>query len=96
MNLKDMFLEQAYKCIEGVEDDIVISLTEEQENNIKTLINLDNYNTEIELRILRNYLVMMISSLNKDNYDNYDKNRILITVITGMIDKKLFSLGVEV
>lgn len=96
MNLKDMFLEQAYKCIEGVEDDIVISLTEEQENNIKTLINLDNYNTEIELRILRNYLVMMISSLNKDNYDNYGKNRILITVITGMIDKKLFSLGVEV
>lgn len=96
MNLKDMFLEQAYKCIEGVEDDIVISLTEEQENNIKTLINLDNCNTEIELRILRNYLVMMISSLNKDNYDNYGKNRILITVITGMIDKKLFSLGVEV
>ena len=96
MNLKNMFLEQAYKCIEGVEDDIVISLTEEQENNIKTLINLDNCNTEIELRILRNYLVMMISSLNKDNYDNYGKNRILITVITGMIDKKLFSLGVEV
>ena len=96
MNLKDMFLEQAYKCIEGVEDDIVISLTEEQENNIKTLINLDNCNTEIELRILRNYLVMTISSLNKDNYDNYGKNRILTTVITGMIDKKLFSLGVEV
>lgn len=96
MNLKDMFLEQAYMYIKDVEDDIVISLTEEQENNIKTLINLDNYNTEIELRILRNYLVMMISSLNKDNYDNYGKNRILITVITGMIDKKLFSLGVEV
>lgn len=96
MNLKDMFLEQAYMYIKDVEDDIVISLTEEQENNIKTLINLDNYNTEIELRILRNYLVMMISSLNKDNYDNYGKNRVLITVITGMIDKKLFSLGVEV
>lgn len=96
MNLKDMFLEQAYMYIKDVEDDIVISLTEEQENNIKTLINLGNYNTETELRILRNYLVMMISSLNKDNYDNYGKNRILITVITGMIDKKLFSLGVEV
>lgn len=96
MNLKDMFLEQAYTYIKDVEDDIVISLTEEQENNIKTLINLDNYSTEIELRILRNYLVMMISSLNKNNYDNYGKNRILITIITGMIDKKLFSLGVEV
>lgn len=94
--MKDMFLEHAYKYIEGVEDDLIIKLSKEQENNIKDLINLDDFNTELELRTLRNYLVMMISGLNKDNYDNYGKNRMLITIVTGMIDSKLFKIGAMV
>lgn len=94
--MKDLFLEKAYNIIKDVQDDLIIQLSKEQEDSIKDLINLNDYNSEMELRALRNYLVMMISSLNKDNYNNFGKNRMLITIITGMIDNKLFRKGCEV
>lgn len=94
--MKNLFLKELYELTKDVEYDIIMSVPEETEEEIRKFINLDDCNTETELRILRNYLVMTISNLNKDNYDNYDKNRILIAILTGMIDNKLFKIGAEV
>lgn len=94
--MKNLFLKELYELTKDVEYDIIMSVPEETEEEIRKFINLDDCNTETELRILRNYLVMTISNSNKDNYDNYDKNRILIAILTGMIDNKLFKIGAEV
>ncbi len=94
--MKNLFLKELYELTKDVEYDIIMSVPEKTEEEIRKFINLDDCNTETELRILRNYLVMTISNLNKDNYDNYDKNRILIAILTGMIDNKLFKIGAEV
>lgn len=94
--MKNLFLKELYELTKDVEYDIIMSVPKETEEEIRKFINLDDCNTETELRILRNYLVMTISNSNKDNYDNYDKNRILIAILTGMIDNKLFKIGAEV
>lgn len=92
----NLILEKAYEILKDVEDDIIINLTNEQENQIKDLIELDNYDKKHELRILRNYLVLIASKNCKEDLSNFKENRIFITVVTGMIDNKLFKMGCEV
>lgn len=94
--MKNLILSEAYELIKNVEYDIIMSIPKEVEEAVKNFINLDDYNTEAELRALRNYLVMIISKSYKDDYSNLRQNQTLITIITSMIDNKLFRIGAEV
>lgn len=94
--MKKEFLSKAYEILKDNEGGIIFSLTEEEEKGIRELIELDEYNQEHELRILRNYLVLAISRDCKEDYSNMKENRMLLAVVTNMIDNKLFKIGARV
>ena len=94
--MKKDFLEKGYEIIKNVEGGIIFSLTKEEEEGLLKLIELDDYNEEHELRILRNFIVLAISKDCKDDYSNFKENRILLTALTSLIDNKLFRNGYPV
>lgn len=94
--MKQEFFKKAYEVLKDNEGGIIFSLTEEEKKGIEELIEIDTYNTENELRILRNYLVLAISRDFKEDYSNAKENRMLLAVVTNMIDNKIFKLGGQV
>lgn len=94
--MKKEFFKKAYEILKDNEGGIIFSLTEEEKKGIEELIEIDTYNTENELRILRNYLVLAISRDFKEDYSNAKENRMLLAVVTNMIDNKIFKLGGQV
>lgn len=94
--MKKEFLNKAYEILKDNEGGIIFSLTDEERKGIVELIELDEYNQEHELRILRNYLVLAISRDFKEDYSNMKENRMLLAVVTNMIDDKLFKIGARV
>lgn len=91
------FINKALEILKDVDkEDIIYRISEDQTKEIEQLIELDKYDKEHELRILRNYIVLTLSKNYKDDYSNLRENQMLITILTGMIDKKLFGIGAEV
>lgn len=91
------FINKALEILKDVDkEDIIYRISEDQTKKIEQLIELDKYDKEHELRILRNYIVLALSKNYKDDYSNLRENQMLIAILTGMIDKKLFGIGAEV
>lgn len=97
--MREEFLNKARKILKDCEGGIIFSLTEEERNEMIKLIDLDEYKHEFELRILRNYLVLIISNDNIQTTDNSSRiieNQKIMTVVTNLIDDKIFKLGGQV
>lgn len=92
--MREEFLNKAREILKDCEGGIIFTLTKEEEENMKQLINLDEYKHEFEFRILRNYLVLLISN---DNIQTNDNDRIItnqkiMTVVTNLIDNEIYKL----
>lgn len=94
--MKDYLINEMVKIIGEEDRGIIFSLTTEEESKIKELIDIDSYNNVAELRNLRNYLVMTLYSSIKEDNSNFRAYNTYLTIITSMIDKKIFNLGGEV
>lgn len=94
--MKNYLIESLISILGEEDRGIMFNLTTEEERKVREFIDIDLYNTVDELRILRNYLVMIISNMVKDNQNKIRAYHTYITVITSMIDIKIFELGGEV
>ena len=94
--MKDYLISEMVKIIGEEDRGIIFSLTTEEESKIKELIDIDSYNNVVELRNLRNYLVMTLYSFIKEDNNNFRASNTYLTIITSIIDKKIFNLGGEV
>lgn len=74
-------------------EDVMYNLSEDETKAIKELIELDKYDKEHELRILRNYIVLALHKDFKEDCSNLKENQMLITILTSMIDNKIWSVG---
>lgn len=80
----------------GKEDrGIIFQLTDEETDQVKMFIGLRNYDNVNELKILRNYLVLVLSK-ELQNPNKFRLCQMFMTVITSLIDDKIYNLGGQI
>ena len=94
--MKNYLISEMTKIIGDKDMGIIFSLTAEEESKIKELIDIDSYNDIAKLRVLRNYLVINLYNFIKENEDGFKIYNTCLTIITTIIDRKIFDLGGEV
>lgn len=98
--MKDNILESLLNLVDLSDRNIIIQLSEQEQTKLDDYLELNTYNV-VELRVLRNMFVILISHVIDDatKIDDFKTVQLWsswITVLTSMIDNEIYKKGGQV
>lgn len=95
--LKNYLYENLDRILKGKCDDVIYDLNKEDIQALNNLLDLDRFKSVKELRPFRDCIVIILTmDIEKDNIELRKNKMNYMSVVTSLIDDKIYNLGGEV